>query len=191
MADPRLGRLFLDLASPEAWLAAERALVTLPFAAEWVPVDLGAPAYRCEQEIQARFEDVGRRARAHGLLPFTPPPAWPFDARRANLAATFAKGGGRSVAFLQAAFRQAYAGGRDLSHDDWIVVAAAACELHPAAVLKGLALRGTATRLDAATDAARVLGIAEAPAVLTPDGEVFTGDAGLELAAAAASGRGG
>ena len=44
---------------------------------------------------------------------------------------------GSAVAFSLAAFRQAFAGGRDLSDPDNVLIAAAACELHPRAVLKG------------------------------------------------------
>ena len=46
-------------------------------------------------------------------------------------AATYAKQIGRAVAFALAAFRQAYAGGRDLVEPDNVLIAAAACEMHP------------------------------------------------------------
>jgi 2-hydroxychromene-2-carboxylate isomerase len=71
------------------------------------------------------------------------------------LAATYAKQIGRVVAFSIAAFRQAYAGGRPLDADDNILIAAAACEMHPRAVLKALETRGVRDALDAATAAAR------------------------------------
>ena len=51
-------------------------------------------------------------------------------------AATYAKQIGRTVAFSLAAFRQAYAGGRSLGDPDNVLIAAAACEMHPRAVLK-------------------------------------------------------
>ena len=53
------------------------------------------------------------------------------------LAATYAKWIGRGVAFSLAAFRQAFAAGRDLSERDNVLIAAAACEMHPTAVVKG------------------------------------------------------
>ncbi len=53
------------------------------------------------------------------------------------LAATYAKRIGRAVAFSLAAFRQAFAGGRDLADQDTILIAGAACEMHPTALLKG------------------------------------------------------
>ena len=74
------------------------------------------------------------------------------------LVATYAKQGGRVVAYSLAAFRQAFAAGRDLGERDTVLIAAAAAEMHPAAVLKGAELRGTRARLDAATAAAAEAG---------------------------------
>ena len=51
--------------------------------------------------------------------------------------ATYAKSIGRTVPFAQAAFRQAFAGGRTSPTPDYVVIAAAACEMHPEAVLRG------------------------------------------------------
>ncbi len=48
---------------------------------------------------------------------------------------------GRAVPFAQAAFRQAFAGGHSLEDSDFVLIAAAACEMHPAAVLRGAELR--------------------------------------------------
>ena len=55
----------------------------------------------------------------------------------AMLVATYAKQGGRVVAYSMAAFRQAFAAGRDLGDRDTVLIAAAAAEMHPAAVIKG------------------------------------------------------
>ena len=59
------------------------------------------------------------------------------------LVATYAKQTGRVVAYSLAAFRQAFAAGRDLGERDTVLIAAAAAEMHPAAVIKGAELRGT------------------------------------------------
>ena len=83
------------------------------------------------------------------------------------LVATYAKEIGRAVAFSLAAFRQAFAAGRDLSERDNVLIAAAACEMHPAAVVKGAELRGTRERLEAATAEALAAGVREVPAVVT------------------------
>ena len=61
--------------------------------------------------------------------------------------ATYAKGGGRAVAFSLAAFRQVFAGGRDLGDEGTVLIAAAACEMHPTAVLKGVGLRSVRASL--------------------------------------------
>ncbi len=65
------------------------------------------------------------------LQPLRWPERWPPDTRTAMLAATYAKQIGRAVAFSLAAFRQAFAGGRDLGDTDTVLIAAAACEMHP------------------------------------------------------------
>jgi 2-hydroxychromene-2-carboxylate isomerase len=88
------------------------------------------------------------------------------------------------VPFAQAAFRQAFAGGRSLADEDSVVIAAAACEMHPAAVLRGAALRSTAAQLDRATAAARDAGVRDVPAVLAA-GRVFHGERELGEAARA------
>jgi 2-hydroxychromene-2-carboxylate isomerase len=103
------------------------------------------------------------------------PPRWPqpypADTRTAMLAAAFAKKSGRTVAFSLAAFRQAFAAGKDLGNVDNVLIAAAACELHPRALLQGLELRGTRAELDAGTALAREHGVRELPALLE-DGRV-------------------
>jgi 2-hydroxychromene-2-carboxylate isomerase len=141
---------------------------------EWVPVQLGdVGPFRCAEEEAAYREDVERAARAQGVQALRWPDPFPADTDFALLAATYAKQIGRAVAFSLAAFRQAFAGGRDLGERDNVLLAAAACELHPAAVLKGAELRGTRERLEAATEQARAAGVRDVPAVLTADGEVI------------------
>src|SRR4051794_31352672 len=138
-----------DLADPLAYLEAERLRAEDP-AVEWVPV-LAPPAFRCAEEVASMREDVERRAAAMGLQPLRWPEELPFDSGRAMLAATYAKQIGRAVAFSIAAFRQAYAAGRSLAVDDNILIAAAACEMHPRAVLKALETRSVRAALDEAT----------------------------------------
>jgi 2-hydroxychromene-2-carboxylate isomerase len=99
--------------------------------------------------------------------------------------ATYARQIGRTVPFALAAFRQAFAGGRDLGVVDNVLIAAAACEMHPSAVLKAAGLRSVAGRLDAATALAARRGVRDVPAVWVPGDEVFHGDEALEHAALA------
>jgi 2-hydroxychromene-2-carboxylate isomerase len=173
---PAQARFFYDFAAPEAYLAAEQVNAALPEVPEWIPVALGPPAFRCAAEVDAHREDVERRARALRLQPLRWPPGWDGEDVTATdcalLAATYAKSIGRAVAFSLAAFRQAYAGGRDLGERDTVLLAAAACEMHPSAVIKGAELRGTRAKLDAATAAARAAGVRSVPAVVQRDGTV-------------------
>ena len=99
-------------------------------------------------------------------------------------AAVFAQQAGRAVAYSLAAFRQAFAAGRDLADLDNVLIAAAACELHPNAVLKGIELQSTKDRLKEATQEAYDRGVRGVPSVVVGD-QVFWGDDRLEEAAAA------
>jgi 2-hydroxychromene-2-carboxylate isomerase len=179
---------YFDLGSPQAYLAAEQVLQVLPGPAEWQPVlaaGLAAgesfEAARCEAEQQVFREELARRAAELGLQPLRLPQQFPFDSTLAMRVATYAKSIGRVVPFAQAAFRQAFAGGRSLADQDSVLIAAAACEMHPAAVLRGAALRSVAEQLDAATETAARLCVREVPAV-TVGGRIFHGERGLREA---------
>ena len=166
-------RFYYDLSSPVAYLAAERVHHVLGEVPEWVPVRFEPGPFRCAEEIAAYREDIERAAAAQGVQALRWPEPFPADSEWAMLVATYAKQIGRAVAFSLAAFRQAFAAGRDLGERDTVLLAAAACEMHPAAVIKGAELRGTRERLDAATATARAAGVRETPAVVTPGGDVI------------------
>ena len=171
---------YLDLGHPACLLVAERVLKAMPVATEWIPVDLGGVS----ADPSFDWAEVEAAAVRRGLQPIRRPASFPFDASLANHAATFAKQTGRAVAFAQAALRQAYAGARDLSVPDNVLIAASACELHPRAVLNGVEQRGVRRQLAEATALARERGVQHAPAIWTAEG-VFPGDRGVEDAAAA------
>jgi 2-hydroxychromene-2-carboxylate isomerase len=120
--------------------------------------------------------EVERLAASDGLPAVVWPDPFPFDSRTALLAATFAKEAGRAVAFSLAAMRQAFLAGRDLSVVDNVLVAAAACELHPRALLKALESDRVAEALDAASARAAALGVAELPAIAA-EGRTWSGTA--------------
>jgi 2-hydroxychromene-2-carboxylate isomerase len=184
---------YFDLQSPFAYLAAERALGVLavggvpvkwqPVLATELPAARDLEAARCAHELDALREDVERRARALGLQPLRWPEPFPFDSTLAMRAAAYAKSIGRAVPFALAAFRQAFAGGRDLAVQDNVLIAAAACEMHPAAVLRATQLGSVAQALASATAAAAAAGVGDVPAVRTRDGSVFVGERELERAA--------
>jgi 2-hydroxychromene-2-carboxylate isomerase len=187
-AHPEQPIFYYDLASPEAYLVAERSAGVLGEVPEWQPVRLAGlragevGPFRCAAEVDAYREDVGRRAAAHGLQPLRWPDPFPADTKWAMLVATYAKQIGRAVAFSLAAFRQAFAGGRDLGDPDSVMLAAAACEMHPAAIEKGAGLASIRRRLDEATAAAAAAGVVDVPAVRVGE-RVFHGDRELEAAA--------
>lgn len=178
-----------DLGSPLCYLAAERILHTVPGPVQWLPVSAESlpsaqrfDAFRCEAEISAFREDVERRAAQLGLPPLRWPSPFPFDSGLAMRVATYAKSIGRAVPFAQAAFRQAFAGGHALDSEDYVLIAAAACEMHPQAVLKGAESALVARQLTEAAEVALAANVHDLPAVVI-DGEAFVGERELEHAA--------
>ena len=168
---------FYDLGSPACYIVAERIMSELSVVPEWEPVlatSIGADA---SERIDR--DELERRARDHGLQPLRWPGVWPPRADEAMLAATYAKRIGRAVAFSLAAFRQTFAGGRDLGDRDTVLIAAAACEMHPTAVLKGMELRATSTTLELAADRAGAAGVTALPAIAFGE-DVFAGIDAIE-----------
>ncbi len=191
MAPAEQPTFYYDLGSPYAWLAAERVHGLLPVVPVWQPILLGGIWQQTGGGSWARTErrdegmrEIERRAKEYGLLGVTWPDDWPSNTLKAMRAAVFAQQAGRAVAFSLAAFRQAFAAGKDLGDVDNVLIAAAACELHPKAVLKGIELQSTKDRLRAATDEAYALGVRGVPTVAVGD-RLFYGDDRLEEAAAA------
>jgi 2-hydroxychromene-2-carboxylate isomerase len=175
---PSQPTFYYDLGSPACYLVAERVLSELPVAPEWEPV-LGAHVGVTESAPD--HDDLARLVEQAGLQPLRLPAIWPPRTERAMLAATYAKHIGRAEAISLAAFRQAFAGGRDLGDEGTILIAAAACEMHPTAVLKGIGLRSVSTALQAAGQRARARGISSLPAIQVGD-ELLEGDRMLERA---------
>ena len=180
---------YFDLQSPLAYLAAERVLHVLPGAAEWRPVlarELPGgerfDGFRCAEEQAIFRAELARRARELELQELRWPDPFPFDSALAMRVATYAASIGRAVAFAQAAFRQAFAGGHSLQEPDRVLVAAAACEMHPAAVLRAAELRSVARALSECTARAARGGVRDVPALLVGE-RVFEGEHALERAA--------
>jgi 2-hydroxychromene-2-carboxylate isomerase len=188
---------YFDLGSPYAYLAAERISGLFGEAGleqpEWQPILLGGLFQRFDRDSwgngpgrEEGMAEVERRAQDYGLPPVAWPEPWPGNMLFAMRAATFAKQTGRSVSFALSAFRQAFAAGRDLSEPDNVLLAAAACELHPNAVTKAATTQGVKDALRQATEAAAERGVVGVPSVVVGD-QVFWGDDKLEEAVAAAS----
>ncbi|HEY7257228.1 MAG TPA: DsbA family protein [Solirubrobacterales bacterium] len=188
---------YFDLGSPYAYLTAERISGVFAEAGleqpEWKPILLGGLFQRFDRDSWANGPDreegiaeVERRAADYGLPPIAWPDPFPGNTLFAMRVATFAKQAGRTVSFALAAFRQAFAAGRDLTERDNVLIAAAACELHPRAVEKAAATDGVKGALREATEEAAELGVFGVPSLVV-GGEVFWGDDRVEEAVAAAS----
>jgi 2-hydroxychromene-2-carboxylate isomerase len=191
---------YFDLGSPYAYLAAERVNALFAEAAGeppvWQPILLGGLFRRFGRESWATgsgraqgMEEVERRARDYGLSPIRWPDPFPGNTLFAMRAATYAKQVAKVVAFSLAAFRQAFAAGRDLTEPDNVLMAAAACELHPRAILSAVERASIKGELREATERAGDLGVKGVPSVVV-GGRVFWGDDRLEEAAERAASAG-
>lgn len=172
---------YYDLGSPGCYLVAERIMSELPVVAEWEPVLAAQLGW---EEPAPVPDELARAVAGQGLQVLRLPPTWPPDTEAAMLAATYAKQIGRAVAYSLAAFRQAFAGGRDLGDESSVLIAAAACEMHPTAVLKGIAMRSVAAALEQAGRRALAAGVRRLPAIQVGE-RVFEGAGAPERAAAA------
>jgi 2-hydroxychromene-2-carboxylate isomerase len=188
---------YFDLGSPYAYLTAERISGVFTDAEleqpEWQPILLGGLFQRFGRESWGNgperedgIAEVERRAADYGLARLAWPEPWPGNMLFAMRVATFAKQTGRTVSFALAAFRQQFAAGRDLSEHDNVLIAAAACELHPNAVSKAAGTQTVKNALREATDRAAELGVIGVPSIRVGE-EVFWGDDRLEEAVEAAS----
>jgi 2-hydroxychromene-2-carboxylate isomerase len=191
LAAPDQPIFYYDLGSPYAYLTAERIQGVLPVVPVWQPIllggiwkETGGRSWGSTDRREPGMAEIERRAAHYGLMPIKWPDGWPNNTLTAMRAAIFAQQIGRAVAFSLAAFRQAFAAGRDLSDVDNVLIAAAACELHPNAVLKGIGMQSTKDRLREATREAYERGVRGVPTIAVGD-ELFWGDDSLEDAAEA------
>lgn len=192
---------YYDFNSPYAYLAAERISALFKQAGAeqpiWRPISLafvlrasGRTPWSLESE-QSRAKgqrEIARRAAERGLPEVRYPESWPVGSY--SLAplrvATYAEQAGRVIAFSLAAFRQQFAAGRPLSDPDNLVLAAAACELHPKAVLKAVETESIKQAVRERTEEAIALGVPGVPTVAMGE-QLFWGDDRLEDAAEAAA----
>jgi 2-hydroxychromene-2-carboxylate isomerase len=192
---------YYDFSSPYSYLAAERISGVFAEAGveqpEWQPISFGhllrATGRRPwsippEGPDPDHLAEIQRRAAERGLPEVVYPEGWPVEnySLKPVRAAVYAKESGRVVSFSLACFRQVFAAGRDMSDVDNVLIAAAACELHPNAVVKGIETKSVKQRLRAATDEALALGVEGIPTIAIGD-RLFWGDDRLEEAVEAAS----
>jgi 2-hydroxychromene-2-carboxylate isomerase len=190
---------YYDFNSPYSYLAAERISGLFAEAEleqpEWQPISFGHLLRTTgrrpwslppEGPDPDHLAEVQRRADERGLPKVLYPEGWPIENYSLNpvRAAVYAKESGRVVSFSLACFRQVFAAGRDMSDVDNVLVAAAACELHPNAVMKGIETKSVKDKLRAATDEAISRGVEGIPTVAVGD-RLFWGDDRLEEAVTA------
>ena len=184
---------YYDLNSPYAWLAAERVHQVMPEPPVWQPIAFwfvlqhhNRTPWSLGPEKEAGVAEIERRASGRGLPEIRWPAGWPRETYSipAMRAATYAAEIGKAVAFSLAAFRQQFNAGRGMNETDHILLAAAACEIHPNALLQALERDAIKQKLKAATEDAIERGVPGVPTVRVGD-ELFWGDDRLEEAAAA------
>jgi 2-hydroxychromene-2-carboxylate isomerase len=178
---PSDAAFYFDLASPLAYLAAEQVLQLLPGPAQWQPVlarDLQGDGWGTGSQASADKRllrvEIERGAIELGLQRVRWPSQFPFDSEAAMRVATYAKSIGRTVPFAQAAFRQAFAGGHSLENIDFVLIAAAACEMHPRAVLQSIERDSVRRELALNTTLAANTGVRSIPAIRI-GGHIFEG----------------
>lgn len=176
---------YYDLGNPRCYLVGETIMSTLPVVPEWEPV-LASQIAASEPAEDPDRAELERLIGELGLQPMRWPTRWPPDSGRAMLAATYAKKVGRGVAFSLAAFRQEFAGGRDIGDEDTVLIAGAACEMHPVALAKGIELRSTAQALQTACERAVNAGVGSLPAIQMGN-DIYQGREALSQAASALS----
>jgi 2-hydroxychromene-2-carboxylate isomerase len=192
---------YYDFNSPYSYLAAERISGLFAEAEleqpEWQPISFchilkttGRRPWSLPPDgpDPAHLAEVQRRADERGLPKVVYPKGWPIENYSLNpiRAATYAKESGRVVSFTLACFRQVFAAGRDMSEIDNVLIAAAACELHPNAVTKGIETQSVKHKLRGATDEALARGVEGIPTIAVGE-QLFWGDDRLEEAVQAAS----
>lgn len=184
--------LYLDIASPYAYLAAERASSVLGTEVELQPVLLGAMfklrgwgSWGHTDERAAGMAEIERRAERYGLPPIVWPDVWPGNSLAADRAATWAKDHGAAERLVLALYREEFGQGADIESPDTLRTAARAAELDPDELLDAIQRPEVKDALRHATEEAWELGVRGVPSLRIGEAIVF-GDDQLEAAAARA-----
>jgi 2-hydroxychromene-2-carboxylate isomerase len=182
--------LYLDLASPYAYLAAQRAGSLFPRGVDFQPVLLGAifklrgwGSWAATTQRKEGMAEIESRARRYGLPPLAWPADWPANSLAANRAALWAEGRGAGKRFILELYRHEFVRGEDVSDLRVLASAAREIELGEDDLLMGIRDPEIKAALRRATDEAWARGVRGVPS-LAVDGRIFYGDDVLEEAAA-------
>jgi 2-hydroxychromene-2-carboxylate isomerase len=183
--------LYLDLGSPYAYLALERAARVLGEEPRLEPVLLGAifarrgfGSWSGTDARAGRVAEIEQRAGRYGLPPLRWPAAWPADGLMAMRGAVWAARQGVLAGFARAVFRREFAEGADISAAAVLRECAALAGLDGNELERAVALPEIKQELREATERAWAAGVRGVPS-LRVGAAVFYGDDRLELAAAA------
>ena len=181
--------LYVDLASPYAYLAAARTEQLFSAVVEFQPVLLGAIFQRRGRGSWAHTEGRGegmaeaeKRARRYGLPPIVWPHDWPANALAADRAATWATQQGVGDRFILSLYRRQFARGEDVSQLEVLASAAQDVGIEGQELVDAIQQPEVKDALRRATDGAWELGVRGVPTIRV-DGQLFYGDDRLEEAA--------
>jgi 2-hydroxychromene-2-carboxylate isomerase len=188
---------YFDLASPYSYLAAERVDGLFTDAGleppRWQPIlfgavvkELGRTPWGLGPDRDQHLAEIERRAVDYGLPPLAWPDPLPANSLHAMRAATVAAeaGPGCTRDFALAAFREAFARGRDLGDPEVIVAAAGVAGIAPQ-VIDGVAAPAIKDKLRRNTEEVWNAGLQGVPTVAVAE-QLFWGDDRLADAVAAA-----
>lgn len=181
--------LYIDLGSPYAYLAVERAPRVLGLEPLLRPVLLGAifglrgyGSWAHTAGRARRVAEIEARAESGGLPPLMWPDGWPADGLLAMRCAVWADRRGALAPFARAVLRAEFASGADISDPDVLAGGAGAAGLDPEAMLEGAGEPEVKSELRRQTEDAWAAGVRGVPSVRIGRTVLF-GDDQLELAA--------
>jgi 2-hydroxychromene-2-carboxylate isomerase len=177
---------FFDYASPYSYLACaqvEAVAQRTGAALRWRPFLLGAvfkatgnvPPISTMNKAAWLFKDVQEWARYLGLPLFRTPETFPINSLKANRLGLVAAEQGRIVPFSHAAFRAAFADGKDLADPQVLAELARGAELSPEQALAKAETQEIKDALRRNTDEALERGAFGAPTFFVGD-ELFFGN---------------
>ena len=183
--------VYIDLASPYAYLAFARAESVLGVAPRYEVVLVGAifgwrgrGSWALTDERPSGVAEIERRAAAYGLAPLVWPERWPANSLHANRVALWAEGRDALVPFARALFRRQFAEGADIADHDVLRAAARDAGLPPDEVEAATGDAALKAILKERTEAAWAAGVQGVPTTRVGQ-RLFFGDDRLPEAAAA------